>query len=93
LEATLSRIVNDPALESAAIEPLLEIEANLKGVIVCITTFGSLGRLIPGILLHCGNVMADNDRSGSLRHEGSKEPRLPFSETLSGDCAKVATRP
>jgi hypothetical protein len=80
-------------LGSVPIEPLLEVEANLKCVIVCIATFSSLGRLIPDIFLYFGNMMTDDDRSSNLRHGGCKEPPFPFSKTLNRDGAKAATGP
>jgi hypothetical protein len=82
LQPALAGIANDPAWESIPIEPLLEIDTNLKRVIVCVTTFISLSRLIPRILLHCGNMMTHNNCGSSQRHKGCKEPLLPFSEML-----------
>ncbi|MFL7791113.1 MAG: hypothetical protein AB8I69_03155 [Anaerolineae bacterium] len=70
LKATLSGIINDPVLESVSIEPLLEIDADLKCVIVRITTFNPVSWLMPSPLFRCDHVMANDDCGGSPRHKG-----------------------
>jgi hypothetical protein len=93
LQAALSRVVDEPALEPSPLEPRFEIETHLERVIVRIAALMSLSRLMPSPLFHRENVMADDDRCCGLGHKGAKESSLSFSKIPDRNGSELAAGP
>jgi hypothetical protein len=93
LKAALAGITDILAPESVLRESLRNVDADLKRVIVCVTTLGTIGRLIPGPLRSCHHMVADRDGGRGLRHKGSKEPPFSLGKVLDRDSAQLTARP